>query len=372
MATERTYTSYIQRGGEIVFKQPYQLGDAELWGFLLRGTEENIQRLCDKYLNEPRLGPGQKIADLDFRYRTDTNLIYLCVDSIGDIDPSGNTKISMSEPAELIFWILTRFERRNEKGIFEFERFVWFVPYIFVGGSVPAIAAGREVYGMPKEEAWFTLSPSKKHLTMDTLVYGNGYPKSERARLVEIQEMNTPYNVWDWINLTQVLVKEVIEENGKPIGNLARVVSQIVQDLLNMSIRQVSLKQFRDVKYGMQACYQAIIESPFSVSKGTPVLRLLDKDYLVTIKSYESHPIISDLGIKGELTNEDFGVTTITQKPIIGAHINFDFVLGRGEVIWRSKIDYEEIDLDKKKENAEQHRNSNKHPLCKLFDLFGK
>ena len=372
MATERTYTPYIQRGGEIVFKQPYQLGDAELWGFLLRGTEENIQRLCDKYLNEPRLGPGQKLADLDFRYRTDTNLIYLCVDSIGDIDPSGNTKISMSEPAELIFWILTRFERRNEKGIFEFERFVWFVPYIFVGGSVPAIAAGREVYGMPKEEAWFTLSPSKKHLTMDTLVYGNGYPKSERARLVEIQEMSTPYNVWDWLDFTQVLVKEVIEESGKPIGNLARVVSQIVQDLLNMSIRQVSLKQFRDVKYGMQACYQAIIESPFSVSKGTPVLRLLDKDYLVTIKSYESHPIISDLGIKGELTNEDFGVTKITQKPIIGAHLNFDFVLGRGEVIWRSKIDYEEIDLDKNKEQAEQHRNSNKHPLCKLFDLFGK
>ena len=372
MATERLYTPYIQRGGELVFKQPYTLGDAELIGFLLRGTEKNIQKMCDAYLNEPRLERGQNLEDLEYRYRTDTNLVFLCADRIGEVNPSGRLsgKVGFAEPAELIFWVLTRFERRNDKGEFEFERFVWFVPYIFVEGSVPAVAAGREVYGMPKEAAWFELSKDQKNLTLDALVYGNGYPKSARARLVQIEELSTPYDMWDWLDYGQFLLKEVIEESFTPVGDTVKVGYQILQDLLNMSIRQVSLKQFRHVRYGKQACYQAIVESPFTVSKDTPKLRILNKDYEVTVKSYESHPIISDLGLKGTVTDEDFGVTTITQKPMIGFQIFYDFSLGRGEVIWKSEEVEEEIDLDAKREKAEQQKNSNKHPICKFFDLF--
>ena len=367
------YTEYIQRGGELVFTPPYRLGDAEFWGFALQGTQENLQDMCNRYLNNPRIGPGMDENDLEFRYRVDTDFVMLCADRIGNVDPSGklSKRVGFPEPAELIFWVLTRFERRNEDGKFEFERFVWFVPYIFVGGSVPAIAAGREVYGMPKEEGWFSLSPDMKKLTLDVLVYGNGYPKSAQARLLEIQELNTRFDLWDWLRLSRFVLGETLDEFGRPFGGAFKLIWQIVEDFTSMSIRQVTLKQFRDVRYGKEACYQAVVESPFSVSRDSVKdFEFILKDYRIRVKNYESHPIIADLGLKGDFVDEDFGVYEIVQKPLGAIRLLFDFSLGRGEVLWRSEPIYEPpVNLDKVKDKVEQ-QDARKPLLCRLFDIF--
>ena len=366
MTTYSNLPNYVERGGELVFEQPFYLGDAQLFGFLLKGTEDKLQALCDRYLNKPRLQTGQSLKDLDFRYRTDTDLVLLCFDSVEEVK-SSNNQASFQEPAELLFWILTRVEKRVGNQ-FVFDRFVWFIPYIFLGDSAPAMATGREVYGIPKDWGWFNCSFGGKLLRLETLVFNKRKEKeAARREILKIQQLDTPWDLRDLLGLADEIREEIVEEGKSSVVERLRVFSQLSQDILNKTITMVCLKQFRHVTYGERACYQAIIEAPYTTSKFETIPSLLFQDYQVSIRDYYSHPMVTDLGLKGEKFAGEDGVEGIQQKPLLAFQLTFDFSLEKGKVIWKAT---EEQTPPQQQISPSIPNKSRKRHICPLLDFF--
>ena len=77
-STFSNYPQYITRGGDTAFAPPYILNETKLYGFVLEGTSENLQNLCNKYLNIP----GQH----KFQYRPAANRVLMVFDTIAHIN----------------------------------------------------------------------------------------------------------------------------------------------------------------------------------------------------------------------------------------------------------------------------------------------
>jgi hypothetical protein len=300
---DSSYPPYIERGGEQAFEQPYHLDDTKLFGFVLEGTAQNLQALCDKYLNQP--------ANNQVKYHPASNSIILTFDSIGNItspDRPDRQKGSFSEAGEVIVWILTQ----SKKGL------AWFIPYIFVNSS-PAMVSGREVYGFPKKWGWFQLPPDPRDpqiLTLETLAIQTFSPQSRatRQQLLEVKQIPGDYaSTGSFINRNPLeILTEIVQSTIPEIA-----------DLLQGEMPVVFLKQFRDVQDGKKACYQAIVEAKVKLNKLYGV-RPLGHKFQVSVQNFDSHPLVTDLGIQA------------VQTAKVACWLNFDFSLENGTEIWKA------------------------------------
>ena len=146
-----------------------------------------------------------------------------------------------------------------------------------------------------------------------------------------------------------------------------RVFSQLSHIILNETITMVCLKQFRHVTYGERACYQAIIEAPYTTSKFETLPFPIFKDYQVSIRDYYSHPMVTDLGLKGEKFVGEDGVEGIQQKPLFAFQFTFDFWLEKGQVIWQAT---EEQTPSQQQTSPSMPNKSRKKHICPLLNFF--
>jgi len=316
-STSSNYPQYISRGGDTAFAPPYSLNETKLYGFFLEGTLENLQTLCDKYLNIP----GQD----QFQYRPAANRVLMVFDTIAHINstqPPGSDKGFFSEAGEVMFWVLTE-ARKQEGSKFVVDHHAWFIPYIFVD-STPAMVLGREVYGFPKELGKFQIPADTSHpqkFSLETLVLQPFSPQSETTWRTIINVENTQAEKGDipikpWTDFSQVF---------EEISTLFEEVKVDKKCPTHLEIPMVFLKQFRDVRDGDKACYQAIVEATATLEKlhhGFPYLR---QKFEVTIENFDSHPIVTELGLK------------LKQTAQLAFWLNFDFSFGNGTEIWKSQ-----------------------------------
>lgn len=142
---------YIERANEQCFLQPYDIKGTNLYGFVLESSLHQLQKLCDKYLNN--ISSGQ------VEYRPATNYLILTfgtIDSLASREKPDRDRGYIDEQ-EVVIWVLTMVGKQCGP-VFKIDRFAWFVPYIFVSNS-PALVSGREVYGIPKEIGGFKIPP---------------------------------------------------------------------------------------------------------------------------------------------------------------------------------------------------------------------
>lgn len=311
------YPQYIERGGDTAFQPPYSLNETKLYGFVLEGTSENLQALCDKYLNIP----GQD----KFRYCPASNRVLMVFDTINNIssiNPPGNNKGFFSETGEVIFWILTKAEKQEgAKSVVDHH--ACFIPYIFVD-STPAMVLGREVYGFPKELGKFTIPNdpyNPQEFSLETLVLQPFSPQSkvtqrQLLKVVEVSQADKSKSIIKrWTDF-----KEVFDE----ISSLFEDAKINWKCPTHLEVPMVFLKQFRDVQDGNKACYQAIVEATAKLEKfreGHPFLRY---KFQVSVENFDSHPIVNELGLK------------LTQTAQLAFWIHFDFSFGNGTEIWKA------------------------------------
>ena len=315
-STFSNYPQYITRGGDTAFAPPYILNETKLYGFVLEGTSENLQNLCNKYLNIP----GQD----KFQYRPAANRVLMVFDTIAHINstqPPGSDKGFFSETGEVMFWVLTE-AGKQEGGKFVVDHHAWFIPYIFVD-SPPAMVVGREVYGFPKELGKFQIPEDPRNpqrLTLETLVLQPFNPQSQTTwrQIINVQNHraeNGEFTLKPWADF-----KQVFEE----ISSFFEEVKIDEKCPTHLEVPMVFLKQFRDVRDGDKACYQAIVEATATLEKlhnGFPYLR---QKFEVSIENFDSHPIVTELGVK------------LTQTAQLAFWLHFDFYLGNGTEIWKS------------------------------------
>lgn len=311
------YPQYIERGGDTAFQPPYNLNETKLYGFILEGTRENLQDLCDKYLNIP----GQD----KFRYSPASNrvlMVFDTIENISSINPPGNNKGFFSETGEVIFWVLTQAEKQ-EGSKYVVDHHACFIPYIFVD-STPAMVLGREVYGFPKELGNFTIpnNPNNpQEFSLETLVLQPFSPQSEveKRQLLKVTAVNHADKsepiIKRWTDF-----KEVFDE----ISSLFEDAKINWKCPTHLEVPMVFLKQFRDVQDGNKACYQAIVEATAKLEKFHEGHPFLWHKFQVSVENFDSHPIVNELGLK------------LTQTAQLAFWIHFNFSFGNGKEIWKA------------------------------------
>ena len=131
-----------------------------------------------------------------------------------------------------------------------------------------------------------------------------------------------------WISILTVLF--VLESSL-----LLYFVHWILWRYLDFSIPTVFLKQFRDAANGQRASYQSIIQAPYTVKRigdvevGGSIGKSLG-EYDISVKNFDSVPIVSELGLQGDPLPDGNGVKQTSPFSFV---LDVDFTLGLGEEV---------------------------------------
>lgn len=334
---------YVDHPGDQSILQPFYLGKCTFWGWILEGNQQNLQSLCDRNLNIPRLN-GESLEEQELSYQAFTDFVLLAYDTTDYVRGSKNFPRSSvrgitpiyKEPNELFFCFPCRAVNKKEGT----SRLVWHMPFCYLGDSEPAITTGREVYGFPKAWAEFELSPkdlNSKSDEIESIKMSSQWTfrvELENEEPVETRELITIQKINDQFSLAVSFLDHLM--------NIFTSVTDPFFDLfdVSVSVNSANLKQFRDVEDGTRACYQEILEAPFVASD----LNLQNVDiqgkYEITVKNIASNPFVTALGLQGEVVEftEPDGYVIEGRKQTARAFVNrsFDFSLLPGKVIWKS------------------------------------
>ncbi len=315
-------TAFIQRGGDVVYAEPYLQTQTRLFSFLVPVDQQRIAAMCNRYLN----WTGKYVfAPLVGHVA----LVFAAIDATFSTDPAYLGRGTMSE-SDVSFWVPVRSSSPSAPPL------SWFLPYIWVDNGI-AMAAGREVFGFPKEVGTLTIPAAGAQalrFAVDTDV---------------VEQFGTPPNVG--AKGPRAVRRNVItvtpSQAGGPAavagaagdllrGWLAKALSDRADDAaidfllasLKASVPMLFLKQFRDVGDGRRACYKALLTAnsvPSNVRGGG----ILPGSFDVTIRGWASHPIVRELGLGN---NPD--VATI--PGCTGFFVDFDFTMERGVELFRA------------------------------------
>lgn len=321
--------AYVDRGGELVLRSPYTMRATRLFIFGLKACYEALSALCERYLNAP-------ISAALYRPAIPYVLIG-CADisTIRSDHAADRNKGQISE-LEIALWIPLWGGRTTEHQGFIAERLVWFSPYIFVDNSL-TMAAGREIYGFPKQLASIQIPRSegdRAEFSASTLVLdpfaATTVARSHRVlgvRRVDRIDLGLQLKGTSFTEATRSIVKLLragVDVSGGLQIPSPRLLSGLLDNARRGHVPMVFLQQFRDVEQPDRACYQAVIEATAiatQVRGGGPLVG----DYEIDVASFASHPIREDLGLpEGPL------------RPGFAGWVEFDFRMERGRVLWNT------------------------------------
>jgi hypothetical protein len=325
--TRRELPSYIERGGDIVIRQPLELRGVTIHSFVLAADRDRLAALADRLLNAPAQGAVEYVPAAPV-------VALVCADvTRGQAREAPDRSKGWMSERDVAFWVpLWAGKRRGS--IFVPERLVFFLPYVFVDNAA-ATTTGREVFGFPKESGVLAFPEppgAPGPFSVDALVIRRYAPdtRAEIARIVEVAPTETrvpaaAHGAWT-----------DVEEGARALmGRLRELITKdavvpAVETLLHAmteghgpGARLVFLKQFRDVEDPSRACYQAVVEAPATVDalRGGGLL----PEHTVRIAHADSHPIVADLGLDGA-----------TCTTLLATRVDVDFTMDRGSVVHRT------------------------------------
>ncbi|MEO0362610.1 MAG: NAD(P)-binding protein, partial [Pseudomonadota bacterium] len=310
---------YVDRVPNIVHRQPFICRDVQMFGYFLEGDQAAMQKMIDRYLNEPAGGAVdyRVLADLvlctfaDARYCTSTL-------------PPGSDEGTVRE-VSFTMWVPTAAYEGGEP-----VRLAQFVPFIMVDNCW-SMAAGREIYGFPKEMASFVFPDDPKtaeRFQATTLVIKKFSPTSrgEHLPLIELRKEHGG-GVLDrlrrFVDRAEAGLSLLHDVWGDGIGR--DFIKDLLSNALDKEVPAVFLKQFRDVADGRLAAYQGVIEAGVIASKIRDA-GFLDGRWSCHIHEYESHPLREELGLpKGDKLDA-----------LLPFHVHLDFLAREGREVWRA------------------------------------
>jgi hypothetical protein len=317
---------FVPRGGEQVFCQPVELQKVRFTSFLFHADTAALQQVCDRYLNKPSGGA--------VHYRPLLPRVILGVADIGRAYPvqSPDERKGWVSEIDVAFWMpVGRF--KEVLGVSFTERLAWFLPYVFVDNAW-AVAAGREVYGFPKELGRFRVprcSTDPARVTVDTLAIKQFGPEAEARvqRLLELRRIDAgqvgdPHQTWQGVEEAFEDFLHVLLGNGGVSLPGFGLLAQAFQFVVQREVPLIFLRQFRDVADGQRASYQAVVEAPARVVQFRQAGRLTG-DYRLEVSALDSHPIAQELGLAGA-----------SQESLGAWYVDFDFILENGRELWRA------------------------------------
>ena len=291
-----------------------QLDSVLLRAFPVRADKAKLQAWLDTMFAEPSGG--------EVRYQAIGSRVFLSIAEIGkqyELDPTDRAKGWTSE-IDAFLWVAAR---REHAGLFAYRS----IPvYLFVDTGI-ALAAGREIWGFPKQLGQFAQSArgatpgAARDFTAEAFVVSPFSPETE-ARWAPIIELR-PAQPTDGgvIHSIEAFVEKVLMELG---GEFALLAMELASALGASGVTMSFLKQLPDAAAPTLASYQAIIEAKATISK-LRAMGLTDDAYQLRVTSYDSHPFLAELGVEP-------GWQEVGQ----GIWVDYDFEQHLGAEIWRA------------------------------------
>lgn len=352
-------TPIVEFGRILYPPPPYHLDHVSLHAFFVSADIAKVQARLDRMFFEPTGGQIRHVALL-----SRLALFFADVKELrATRDPYRDWGFITEQEVNL--WVLTvRIVNPLIAGGLPPVRLMWVPIYTFVDSSM-AIAAGREVYGFPKEEARFVEVPRGPDVT--------GGPVTFDSSLLEMEAFGFPqYNtatIGDWCSLllvepTSVGAQETYEPTWSPDGDSessseSELIEEVFLDLARLlfdqerssdqfnvfrdfetfvgflSIGRVPmafLKQFERASDGSRSCYQAVVEADMEVRR----IRgggFTSTEFKGKLLSIASHPFKKELGI--EPSEEELGSAL---------WLDLDLRLAMGRALWCAPIHDEQAE----------------------------
>ena len=263
---------YVRRGGLDIAPPPYACDDIDARVFYAQARREKLQALCDRTLNTaPRARAGAE------RFAPLSDLVAVTFQEFRELhsldDPHhGGMRHSYREAS---FWVLVQGGAGRPRVM---------VPYMFVDQWV-AVAAGRELFGFPKEHAalqgaWDGAPPV---FEVEALSGAPG-SASQPRRIVRV----APADAADFR----------IQPSGAQAAREAMGPVEWLEDVfLGATLRMVFQREVRALGGGHGADLQqvtAVDAQPFTMNGLLPTD--LFSGYRMELLDVASHPIRDDFG----------------------------------------------------------------------------
>jgi hypothetical protein len=334
---------YVSRAGDQVFAPPFVLDGMDMLVFVLEADPVKLNDLLNHELNDPW---EQAFASRGVRHeyrattvaapatgatkKTELGWVALVLSEVKDIypqvfkdyrkgtdpqkreealaalskklglDPGVDVKVLANVSAqqhELIVLIpvddggLDRDSGRTA---------LWHVP-IVLNDCAPAVLAGREVFGYPKQLATFEAEVGGRLKPGPWLAGGAGWDK---VRVLGAGPVATPDT--DKYTLGPVPVLEIAQGSGaSPNAAANALITEQAQARLKQQVEFLFLRQFRDPEYTDRASYQAAVSGDITAGDGPftdqlPALSTQPERFSITFPLAKGGTqLFSALGIKG-------------------------------------------------------------------------
>jgi uncharacterized protein with NAD-binding domain and iron-sulfur cluster len=293
--------AYVEYGGRATAPGPFLSLKGRLRSFVLEGDEHRIADLVRRMLDEPA---GPQVA-----YRAIGSKVLLMVGGFERVSSMASPFDRWGTVSEIMaaFWIPV-IAGRDLGDVFLAERLGLGAPYVFVDNPMSYLG-GRETYGYAKTMGRFD-PPDGVGGRQRIEAFGGDFGRDEGAawRLfldiaatgVEEASPDPADRVEGPAALVRHLAPQLLERNaeGEVVLPGVRLATSLLDDMLEGRIRQVFLKQFRDAARGTRACYQSVVEAPIDVKRVS--IRRSRRDWDVTIRPLDSHPIDQEMGISSQ------------------------------------------------------------------------
>lgn len=341
---------YVERGGDIAFRQPFVAKDCRIHYFIVEADRDYLQAFLDRSFAEP--------SDGEIELRTIGPYVvvnFITVQRLGSGPPDDVLGVIPEKEASI--WVPAL---RRRPG---FDQLVWTVPYMFVD-SGPAVTGGREIYGYPKQFADVAIEEDDdglpQELSVTTTAIARHAPESVFApqRVLEVKrrgrrptrlhatraQLSRARDTVDALRPEPDVFMEIVHRSvtddapAAPLASgdaitglgrrvdLAEVAIRLWSAVLDGRVTMLLLKQFRAADNPEIACYQAIVEVDHTLSEVTEC-DILSTGYDVVFGDFDSQHMQLELGVPP---------AGHPRRPGMAFSVDFEFQVEPGRVLWEA------------------------------------
>jgi hypothetical protein len=311
----RPLAQYVDYGALMTPPAPFRSVGTTLYGFWAQADPDRLQALCRKVFNAPS---GDRVTARPVGHHV--MLTWGSISRVVSQTPPYDQRGGVAEPQVAVWVPIVLLDPTSER-----ERFAMFIPYIWLDNAM-SLAAGRELFGYPKSWGWLDFpAPDDPAPRWKVDAFGLNYaPGALAARhpLLEVVRTGTLEQaaVNDLVSLEE-LARDIATHLFAGSGLLSdlELAADIADDIRADRMRGVFLKQVRDVRDGLAAALQQIVEADYKILRlrARPMLA----EHALTVHPLDSHPVRDELGLD-------------TQTLGLAYHVEMDFDVGSGRVLW--------------------------------------
>lgn len=307
---------YVDLPNRLIGQGPYLHRDVMFHGFTVDGDGAKLQLLLDRMFEQPSRGK--------VKYSCISKRVLISFANIGKVSSVSEPDKGYLPEIDVAMWVLARAHKITPNPL------RWIPVFLFVD-SAAAMAAGREVYGFPKQLGWFAMPSTggaMERFSAETIVFEKfaADQKAEQKPVIEIEPILPPppgaiETIWNSASeAAEGLLEVALQGAEKKLLPALKFSARHLMPPVTMAF----LKQFPEVSDTSRACHQSITECEARVvafrragrSKG---------EFRARISSYASHSFEEELGIAPGW--HEIGKST---------WLDYDFQADMGEELWRA------------------------------------